>query len=72
MPRKKKTADDGDATTIELPEVTDLLMGQSFATSEAVTASVAMEKIAAGWVLTQNDERLIVVACPHDVHEEEN
>tara|TARA_R100000995_G_scaffold82303_2_gene56031 strand:- start:639 stop:845 length:207 start_codon:yes stop_codon:yes gene_type:complete len=65
---KKKTAK-AAPQDVELPEVTPLALGQTYATSEAVTAEQAMEKIAAGWVLTQNDNDLIVVACPSEIYE---
>ena len=58
------------AKTIALPPVTSISHGQSFATSKAVDGDEAMALIAQGWVLTQSDEKLIVVACPHDVDEE--
>jgi len=64
----KKKAKNAEAAVV-LPEVTGLPMGQSYATSKAVSAEEAMQHIAQGWVLTQNDEHMIVVACPHDVHE---
>ncbi len=65
---KKKTTK-AAAKPVDLPEVTPMQLGQTYATSEAVTAEEAMEKIAAGWVLTQNDDHLIVVACPHEIYE---
>ena len=61
MPSKSKT--------IALPPVTSISHGQSFATSKAVDGDEAMALIAKGWVLTQNDDKQIVVACPHDVYE---
>ena len=64
----KKKAKNAEAAVV-LPEVTGLPMGQSYATSKAVSAEQAMEHIAQGWVLTLNDGQLIVVACPHDVHD---
>ncbi len=65
-----KLATTSKAIDIALPPVTDLMQGQSFATSKAVDGEEAMALIAQGWVLTQSDEKLIVVACPHDVDEE--
>lgn len=67
---KKTSKAKSSKVGVTLPPVTDLMQGQSFATSRAVTADDAMELIARGWVLTQSDDNLIVVACPHDVHEE--
>ena len=58
------------AKTIALPPVTSISHGQSFATSKAVDGDEAMALIAKGWILTQNDDQLIVVACPHDIYEE--
>ena len=66
MPAKKKAKKQAE-TTIELPEVTTLSCGMSFSECKAVTPDEAMEMIARGWVLTQHDEHLTVVARPHEI-----
>ena len=67
MPTKKKAK----KRAASLPPVTPPAYGVTYATSRAVSEEEALALIAKGWVLTQHDDKAVVVACTHDVLKED-
>lgn len=64
MATKKKAATKPKTQTVKLPPVAEVSLLTKYATSKLVSAEEAMELIAEGWALTENQNDRVVVSQP--------